>query len=100
MEDEFFLLFPDWEMVDHQAEVDHRRQIWTSQLRRTLETAEHIECDDKTSFPALNELDSGDLDEITYEEFERRFPAEFSAREEDKLGYRYPGGESYVDVCR
>ena len=37
---------------------------------------------------------------MTYEEIEKRMPAEFSARAADKLGYRYPQGESYEDVIR
>jgi broad specificity phosphatase PhoE len=35
---------------------------------------------------------------MTYEEIEEKFPEEFARREADKLAYRYPRGESYLDV--
>ena len=35
---------------------------------------------------------------MTYDEIAARRPNEFAARKADKLGYRYPGGESYADV--
>lgn len=40
----------------------------------------------------------GSCDGMTYEEIERKFPAEFERRKTDKLAYRYPRGESYLDV--
>jgi broad specificity phosphatase PhoE len=35
---------------------------------------------------------------MTYEEIEEKFPQEFERRSVDKLAYRYPRGESYLDV--
>ena len=35
---------------------------------------------------------------MTYEEIEANYPEEFALRRENKLGYRYPRGESYLDV--
>ena len=35
---------------------------------------------------------------MTYEEIENTYPEEFERRENDKLAYRYPRGESYLDV--
>jgi hypothetical protein len=35
---------------------------------------------------------------MTYEEIEAQMPEEFSRRQTDKLAYRYPRGESYLDV--
>jgi len=90
-------------------------RLWTSTLLRTIETAEFIE------HPAVpHSLDSGlkldwlqfrpmarrNLDEIyagvcdgmTYKEIETQFPDEFERRQKDKLSYRYPRGESYMDV--
>jgi len=46
----------------------------------------------------IDELDSGLHDELTYEEIAEIYPIEFAMRDRDKLGYRYPGGESYMDV--
>ena len=46
----------------------------------------------------LDELYAGQCDGMTYEEIEQEYPEEFSKREVDKLAYRYPSGESYLDV--
>lgn len=35
---------------------------------------------------------------MTYEQIETVFPEEFNLRQIDKLAYRYPRGESYLDV--
>ena len=35
---------------------------------------------------------------MTYEEIKERFPKETKLRKADKLSYRYPRGESYLDV--
>jgi broad specificity phosphatase PhoE len=34
----------------------------------------------------------------TYKEIEEQYPEEFQRRQNDKLAYRYPRGESYMDV--
>ena len=46
----------------------------------------------------LDELFAGSCDGMTYEEIEEQFPEEFMRRKKDKLAYRYPRGESYLDV--
>lgn len=35
---------------------------------------------------------------MTYEEMQQKFPQEFAWRDQDKLRYRYPWGESYIDM--
>lgn len=35
---------------------------------------------------------------MSYEEMQDKFPQEFAWRDQDKLRYRYPWGESYVDI--
>ena len=35
---------------------------------------------------------------MTYEEISVKYPAQFAARDLNKLTYRYPGGESYQDL--
>ena len=35
---------------------------------------------------------------MTYEEIEKHYPDEFRRRQNDKLAYRYPRGESYLDM--
>ncbi|MFO0554912.1 MAG: 6-phosphofructo-2-kinase/fructose-2,6-bisphosphatase [Polyangiaceae bacterium] len=71
--------------------------VWTSRLRRTIQTAAYLP-EEPTSFRALDEIDAGVCDGMTYSEVRRRFPDEFAARAKDKLNYRYPRGESYADV--
>jgi hypothetical protein len=46
----------------------------------------------------LDELFAGACDGMTYEEIEEQFPEEWHRRAVDKLAYRYPRGESYLDV--
>ena len=75
------------------------KQIWISELKRTHQTAAYVRAP-KTPLPELNELESGEYDDLTYEEFEQKFPEKFRERELNKLCFRYPGGESYVDLCR
>ncbi len=73
--------------------------VWTSTLQRTVETAQPLG-HPALQLKALDEIDAGVCDGMTYKEIEKRMPAEFSARAADKLGYRYPQGESYEDVIR
>lgn len=46
----------------------------------------------------LDELYAGACDGMTYAEIEAQLPAEWALRCADKLAYRYPRGESYLDV--
>lgn len=72
-------------------------EVWTSTLARTRETARRLPWG---SYPlkALDEIDAGAFDGMTYEEIQKKHPAEFAARKLGKLAYRYPQGESYIDV--
>jgi len=74
--------------------------FWTSELVRTHQTTQHMDPSAKTVKKQLNEISSGDFDGMTYEEVADKHPIEFADRDNDKLRYRYPRGESYVDVCR
>ena len=47
---------------------------------------------ERCQIPTLNEIDSGKLDGLTYEEFADQYPEEFQGREDDKLRFRYPEG--------
>jgi broad specificity phosphatase PhoE len=90
-------------------------RLWTSTLLRTKETAKSIEHDeiehtwdtgDKANWVQfrqnerrnLDELYAGICDGMTYKEIEEVYPEEFESRQNDKLAYRYPRGESYMDV--
>ena len=72
-------------------------EVWTTQYRRTQDTARHIEAP-KVVQPLLGEIRAGQHDNMTYEEIAEKFPVEFALRDADKLCYRYPEGESYLDV--
>lgn len=75
-----------------------RLSVWTSTLKRTIQTAEHLKDFKKLEWKALDELDSGVCDGLTYEEIAEKYPEDFKQRDEDKYNYRYLGGESYRDV--
>ncbi|PNF19507.1 6-phosphofructo-2-kinase/fructose-2,6-bisphosphatase [Cryptotermes secundus] len=72
-------------------------KVWTSELCRTKQTAEGINAPAE-HISALNELDAGVCEGLTYEGMQDKFPQEFAWRDQDKLRYRYPWGESYVDI--
>ncbi len=72
-------------------------EVWTSTLQRTRQTAAHLRWP-RFALKALDEIDAGAFDGMTYAEIERDHPAEFAARKLGKLAYRYPRGESYLDV--
>lgn len=78
---------------------DEPLDVWTSTLKRTIETAGPLGRP-VSEWPALDEIDAGVCDGMTYDEIRTRWPREFDARRADKLGYRYPGGESYRDVIQ
>ena len=67
-------------------------QVWTSQLKRTIQTTKYLSVDIEKWKP-LNELDAGTCDCLTYKEIEEKFPEEFALRDQDKYHYRYPRGE-------
>ncbi|KAL6003316.1 hypothetical protein ACLOJK_023539 [Asimina triloba] len=107
-------------------------QIWTSTLQRTIITASPIVGFPKIQWRALDEINAGVCDGMTYEEIKKNMPEEYEvmdarrfsvkvlsdqlskdlpednnrimyqkrSRKKDKLRYRYPRGESYLDVIQ
>ncbi|KAM0756356.1 fructose-2,6-bisphosphatase [Meredithblackwellia eburnea MCA 4105] len=71
--------------------------VWTSTLRRTIQTASKLDYE-KLTWKSLDELDAGVCDGMTYEEIAVNYPEDYAARDDDKFNYRYRGGESYRDV--
>lgn len=93
-------------------------KVWTSQLRRTIQTAEELGVPYE-QWKILNEIDAvgtvvhpredgcecvltfdcsgfvvqGVCEEMTYKMIEETYPEEFAMRDQDKYHYRYPGGE-------
>lgn len=86
-------------------------RLWTSTLKRTIDTARHIphpvlELRDggvwhqmsPRVYRNLDEIFAGDCEGMTYAEIEAKHATEAMLRKRDKLGYRYPRGESYLDL--
>ncbi len=76
---------------------DDDLDVWTSTLARTVQTAEPLEAD-IGRWRALDEINAGVCDGLTYAEIDERYPDVASGRSRDKFEFRYPGGESYADV--
>ncbi|XP_070160283.1 6-phosphofructo-2-kinase/fructose-2,6-bisphosphatase isoform X1 [Polyergus mexicanus] len=74
-------------------------RVLTSRLRRTIATARGIEAPQE-HVAALNELHAGVCEGLSYEEMQEHYPQEFAWRDQDKLRYRYPWGESYIDAMQ
>ncbi|OBT82565.1 6-phosphofructo-2-kinase [Pseudogymnoascus sp. 03VT05] len=73
--------------------------VWTSTLRRAISTGAHLPANyNQLQWKALDELDAGVCDGLTYADIKEKYPEDFAARDEDKYNYRYRGGESYRDV--
>ena len=91
------------DLVGQCVPADARLTIWTSTLQRTIATARFLAAAPgtgrtKLEWKALDELDSGVCDGLTYSEIAALYPDDFAARDDDKYNYRYRGGESYRDV--
>ncbi|KAF9189178.1 Fructose-2,6-bisphosphatase [Haplosporangium sp. Z 767] len=71
--------------------------VWTSTKKRTIATAKHLP-HKKLAWKALDELEAGRADGLTYGQVEELFPEDFANRDNDKFNYRYQEGESYRDV--
>lgn len=71
--------------------------VWTSSLKRTKMTARNLPFS-QVRKKLLDEINAGLCDGMSYEEIEQRLPDQFEARKQNKLRYRYPNGESYLDV--
>nr|XP_058046830.1 6-phosphofructo-2-kinase/fructose-2,6-bisphosphatase 3 isoform X2 [Ahaetulla prasina] len=74
-------------------------RVWTSHLKRTIQTAEALDLPYE-QWKALNEIDAGVCEDMTYDEIKEKYPEEFALRDQDKYYYRYPSGESYQDLVQ
>eukprot|EP01086_Lenisia_limosa_P010229 TRINITY_DN34307_c0_g1_i1.p1 TRINITY_DN34307_c0_g1~~TRINITY_DN34307_c0_g1_i1.p1 ORF type:complete len:445 (-),score=81.96 TRINITY_DN34307_c0_g1_i1:43-1377(-) len=76
-------------------------KLWTSTLVRTRETAEPMSRRlnlQGHQWKALEEINAGTCDGMTYEEIKTELPHVHAARKADKYNYRYERGESYADL--
>lgn len=76
--------------------------IFTSQKKRTIQTAEPIRAVQKkcTIIPLaeFNEIDSGICERMSYNEIREKHPSIYKERKKDKYHYRYPEGEGYESM--
>ncbi|XP_061347168.1 6-phosphofructo-2-kinase/fructose-2,6-bisphosphatase-like [Gastrolobium bilobum] len=86
--------------VEKRLKSERAACIWTSTLQRTILTAGPIVGFPKIQWRALDEINAGVCDGMTYEEIKNNMPEEYESRKKDKLRYRYPRGESYLDVIQ
>nr|GMD12360.1 6-phosphofructo-2-kinase/fructose-2,6-bisphosphatase isoform X1 [Ipomoea batatas] len=86
--------------VEKRLKNERAASIWTSTLQRTILTASPIAGFPKIQWRALDEINAGVCDGMTYEEIKKNMPEEYESRKKDKLRYRYPRGESYLDVIQ
>ncbi|WOG89073.1 hypothetical protein DCAR_0208309 [Daucus carota subsp. sativus] len=86
--------------VEKRLKNERAASIWTSTLQRTILTANPIVGFPKIQWRALDEINAGVCDGMSYEEIKKNMPEEYESRKKDKLRYRYPRGESYLDVIQ
>ncbi|XP_004490623.1 6-phosphofructo-2-kinase/fructose-2,6-bisphosphatase [Cicer arietinum] len=86
--------------VEKRLESERAASIWTSTLQRTILTAGPIVGFPKIQWRALDEINAGVCDGMTYEQIKKNMPDDYESRKKDKLRYRYPRGESYLDVIQ
>jgi broad specificity phosphatase PhoE/predicted kinase len=72
-------------------------QVWTSTLRRTVQTGAPLGMETRT-FRRLDEIHAGVCEGMSYAQVEAEMPDEYNARKADKFRYRYPRGESYEEL--
>mmetsp|Transcript_63069 Transcript_63069/g.73785 ORF Transcript_63069/g.73785 Transcript_63069/m.73785 type:complete len:525 (-) Transcript_63069:249-1823(-) len=101
--------------TDKEVKKEIPARLWTSTMQRTKETAQFIDHSPLDNLwdngekrewlqfrprarRNLDEIYAGICDGLSYKEIEEQFPDEFARRQKDKLSYRYPRGESYMDV--
>ncbi len=85
--------------INQRHDDSQRLIIWTSTLKRSIQTAEALGRPAVARRP-LDEIDAGVCDGMTYEEIRASLSEEYRARAADKFRYRYPRGESYIDVIQ
>jgi broad specificity phosphatase PhoE len=79
----------------------NKPKLYCSTLKRTNQTAKNLLfINNAIPLKNLDEINVGVCDGITYKEFEEKYPEEHDLRKKDKLRYRYPRGESYLDMIQ
>lgn len=82
------------------SELNQLKKYWSNYVR-THETIAYLDCFGEGAPSIRSEIDeinAGICDSITYDDVKIKYPEEAKKRSEDKLYYRYPEGESYIDM--
>ncbi|GAM21785.1 hypothetical protein SAMD00019534_049600 [Acytostelium subglobosum LB1] len=93
----FSHLLASW--VEEHTKNNEEVTVWTSTLKRAIRTAQYIP-HPKVHVRALDDIERGEWVGLTREEILNQMPDEFGAHSDDKLGYRIPRGENYLDVIQ
>lgn len=83
-----------------------KTRLWLSTMKRTAETIQFFpnsvinnwEILRPKKWSCLDEIHAGQMDGFTYNQIKELFPQDYALRKKNKLSYRYPGGESYLDL--
>eukprot|EP00668_Euglena_longa_P018603 GGOE01023193.1.p2 GENE.GGOE01023193.1~~GGOE01023193.1.p2 ORF type:complete len:486 (+),score=160.71 GGOE01023193.1:30-1460(+) len=75
-------------------------EIWTSGLLRSIQTGERFSCAGYMTkrWRALNEIHMGACEGLTRKEVNAKFPFIEELRKNNKYYFRFPQGESYLDL--
>ena len=84
---------------------DNNILVWTSPMCRASETCQILKEGEIYAgqvkiheWRTLRDLEVGVCDGYSYDQVKERFPEEYQSRVANKLRYRYPRGESYLDI--
>lgn len=72
-------------------------RVWTSTLNRAKQSCKGLDMPIKY-WKALDELNGGLCEGLTFSAIEKKFPNEIAKRMKNKFLHRWPRGESYKDV--
>ncbi|GAA5877469.1 hypothetical protein JCM16303_003344 [Sporobolomyces ruberrimus] len=80
--------------------TERRLTVWTSARRRCISTARPMA---QLGYKVIQrqqmyELNPGDVDGLTPEQIQAKFPQEYAKADTDPYGFRYPRAESYHDL--
>ncbi|THU67925.1 hypothetical protein C4D60_Mb05t29850 [Musa balbisiana] len=82
------------------AVLSEAGELYSKKLANFVEKRLKSERTASIQWRALEEINAGVCDGMTYEEIKKNMPEEYESRKKDKLRYRYPRGESYLDVIQ
>ncbi|CAM0872721.1 unnamed protein product [Alopecurus aequalis] len=75
-------------------------EVYSRKLASFVEKRLKSERTASIQWRALDEINAGVCDGMTYDEVKKNKPEDYESRRKDKLRYRYPRGESYLDVIQ